>query len=98
MVLSKKGEPMNPRLFEYAKGLHDFIKEKYKATVVWVLRDSGLVIIFMSKERKEHCITITGGFMVKAVHPLLGIAIFVYSGGGFNPPTLASGLLILYRL
>ena len=98
MVLSKKGEPMNPRLFEYAKGLHDFIKEKYKATVVWVLQDSGLVIIFMSKERKEHCITITGGFMVKAVHPLLGIAIFVYSCGGFNTPTLASGLLILYRL
>ena len=78
MVLSKKDEPMNPRLFEYAKGLHDFIKEKYKATIVWVLQDSGLVIIFMSKERKEHCITITGGFMVKAVHPLLGIAIFVY--------------------
>ncbi|AGT43424.1 C-GCAxxG-C-C family protein [Treponema pedis] len=55
-----KGEPMNPKMFEYAKGLHDFIKEKYKATCCRVITRQWAGDNFMSKERKEHCIRITG--------------------------------------
>ena len=53
-----KGQPMNPKMFEYAKGLHDFIKEKYKATCCRVITRQWASD--MSPERKEHCITITG--------------------------------------
>ena len=55
-----KGEPMNPKMFEYAKGLHDFIKEKYKATCCRVITRQWAGDNFMSAGRKEHCITITG--------------------------------------
>ncbi|MGP1437962.1 MAG: C-GCAxxG-C-C family protein [Treponema sp.] len=55
-----KGEAMNPKMFEYAKGLHDFIKQKYKATCCRVITRQWAGDNFMSKERKEHCITITG--------------------------------------
>ncbi len=55
-----KGQPMNPKMFEYAKGLHDFIKEKYKATCCRVITRQWAGDNFMSPERKEHCITITG--------------------------------------
>ena len=55
-----KGKPMNPKVFEYAKGLHDFIKEKYHATCCRVITKKWAGDNFASPERKAHCISITG--------------------------------------
>lgn len=55
-----QGEPMNPKMFEYAKALHDFTVQKYKATCCRVMTRKWAGDNFMSKERKEHCIAITG--------------------------------------
>lgn len=55
-----KGQPMNPKMFEFAKGLHDFIKAKYKAVCCHSITRKWAGDNFMSPERKAHCITITG--------------------------------------
>lgn len=55
-----RGEPMNPKMFEYAKGLHDFIKAKYHATCCRVITKQWAGDNFASPERKAHCIRITG--------------------------------------
>lgn len=55
-----KGEPMNPKMFQHAKALHDFIREKYKATCCRVITKQWAGDNFMSPERKAHCIAITG--------------------------------------
>ena len=51
-----KGEPMNPKMFEFAKALHDFVKE----TCCRVMTRQWAGDNFMSPERKAHCIEITG--------------------------------------
>lgn len=55
-----KGEPMKDKMFEKSKGLHDYIKEEYKATCCRVITKEWAGDNFMSPERKNHCITITG--------------------------------------
>lgn len=55
-----KGEPMNPKMFEYAKGLHDFIKGEYKSACCRVITREWAGDNFMSEGRKAHCIHITG--------------------------------------
>lgn len=54
------GEAMNPKMFETAKGLHDFIKDEYKSTCCRVITKEWAGDNFMSPERKQHCIKITG--------------------------------------
>ncbi|HBG3552332.1 TPA: C_GCAxxG_C_C family protein [Clostridioides difficile] len=54
------GEAMNPKMFEHAKGLHDYIKKEYGATCCRVITKKWDCDNFMSPERKEHCIKITG--------------------------------------
>lgn len=51
---------MNPRMFECAKDLHDYIKNEYKATCCRVMTKQWEGDNFASPERKEHCIEITG--------------------------------------
>lgn len=55
-----KGEPMNPKMFEHAKALHDFIKTKYKSACCRVITKEWAGDNFMSEGRKKHCINITG--------------------------------------
>ena len=55
-----KGQPMDPKMFPMAKGLHDFIKEKYGATCCRVMTRQWAGDNFMSPERRAHCIEITG--------------------------------------
>lgn len=54
------GETMNPKMFEHAKGLHDYIKKEYGATCCRAITKKWDGDNFMSPERKEHCIKITG--------------------------------------
>lgn len=54
------GEAMNPKMFEKAKALHDFTIQEYKATCCRVLTSQWSGDQFKSKERKNHCIKITG--------------------------------------
>ncbi|MDF2675326.1 MAG: redox family protein [Clostridiales bacterium] len=55
-----EGEPMQDKMFEEAKGLHDYIKDEYKATCCRVITKEWAGDNFKSSERKNHCITITG--------------------------------------
>lgn len=55
-----EGQPMNEKMFEKAKALHDYIISEYKATCCRVITKQWAGDNFMSKERKSHCITITG--------------------------------------
>lgn len=55
-----KGEAMNPKMFEHAKGLHDWCKAEYKSTCCRVITRQWNGDNFMSPERKQHCIKITG--------------------------------------
>lgn len=54
------GEPMNPKMFPAAAALHDTIKEEYKSTCCRIITRQWAGDNFMSPERKEHCIEITG--------------------------------------
>ena len=54
------GEAMNPKMFEKAKGLHDFVKDEYKSLCCRVITREWNGDNFASPERKEHCIKITG--------------------------------------
>lgn len=55
-----KGEAMNPKMFEHAKALHDWCKTEYKSTCCRVITRQWAGDNFMSPERKQHCIKITG--------------------------------------
>jgi C_GCAxxG_C_C family probable redox protein len=55
-----EGEPMQDRMFELSKGLHDYIKEEYSSTCCRVITKAWTGDNFKSPERKNHCITITG--------------------------------------
>lgn len=55
-----KGEAMNPKMFELAKGLHDYTIKEYGATCCRVITKQWAGDNFMSPERKQHCISITG--------------------------------------
>lgn len=55
-----KGEAMDPKMFEFAKGLHDYTIKEYGATCCRVITRQWAGDNFMSPERKAHCISITG--------------------------------------
>ena len=55
-----EGQPMHEKMFEASKGLHDFIKQEYKSTCCRVITRQWAGDNFMSPERKQHCIKITG--------------------------------------
>ncbi|MDB8789102.1 C-GCAxxG-C-C family protein [Romboutsia sp. 1001216sp1] len=58
MVYGRKhGEPMNEDMFKRSSGLHDHIKELYKSTCCRVMTRN---FEFVSEERRQHCIKITG--------------------------------------
>ncbi|MGX6980198.1 C-GCAxxG-C-C family protein [Vagococcus elongatus] len=56
----KKGEPMNPEMFEISKGLHDYIKREYRSCCCRIITKEWRGDDFKSDGRKEHCIKITG--------------------------------------
>ncbi|KPU45517.1 putative redox-active protein [Oxobacter pfennigii] len=55
-----EGEPMQDRMFEVSKGLHDYVKDEYKSTCCRVITKEWAGDNFKSPERKDHCIKITG--------------------------------------
>lgn len=55
-----EGEPMQDKMFEVAKGLHDYIQNEYKSNCCRVITRQWAGDNFKSPERKNHCITITG--------------------------------------
>lgn len=55
-----EGEPMQDKMFQLSKGLHDYIKEEYKSTCCRVITKEWAGDNFASPERKKHCIIITG--------------------------------------
>lgn len=55
-----EGEPMNDKMFEEAKKLHDYIKDEYKATCCRIITKKWQGDDFKSEGRKKHCIEITG--------------------------------------
>lgn len=55
-----QGEAMQDKMFDLAKGLHDYIREEYKSTCCRVITRQWTGDDFKSPGRKNHCITITG--------------------------------------
>jgi C_GCAxxG_C_C family probable redox protein len=55
-----EGEAMQEKMFETAKGLHDYIRSEYKSTCCRVITREWAGDDFKSIGRKNHCITITG--------------------------------------
>lgn len=55
-----EGEPMQDKMFDISKNLHDYIKDEYKSTCCRVITKDWQGDDFKSPERKNHCITITG--------------------------------------
>ncbi len=55
-----QGEPMNEKMFPIAKELHDYTVKEYGATCCRVITRQWAGDNFMSPERKQHCIHITG--------------------------------------
>lgn len=55
-----EGEPMQDKMFEVSKNLHDYIKDEYKSLCCRVITKEWQGDNFKSPERKNHCITITG--------------------------------------
>lgn len=55
-----EGEPMQDKMFEMSKKLHDYIKDEYKSLCCRVITKEWQGDDFKSPERKNHCITITG--------------------------------------
>lgn len=56
----KKGEPMDPKMFKIAKGLHDYVKQEYRSCCCRIITHKWRGDDFKSEERKQHCIKITG--------------------------------------
>ncbi len=55
-----EGEPMQDKMFDISKNLHDYIKDEYKSLCCRVITKEWQGDNFKSPERKNHCITITG--------------------------------------
>lgn len=55
-----EGEPMQDKMFDISKKLHDYVKEEYKSTCCRVITRQWAGDNFKSPERKNHCIAITG--------------------------------------
>ena len=55
-----EGEPMQDKMFDISKKLHDYIIDEYKSTCCRVITRKWQGDDFKSPERKEHCISITG--------------------------------------
>lgn len=55
-----EGEPMQDKMFDISKNLHDYIKDEYKSLCCRVITKEWQGDDFKSPERKNHCITITG--------------------------------------
>jgi C_GCAxxG_C_C family probable redox protein len=55
-----EGEPMQDKMFDVSKKLHDYIKDEYKSLCCRVITKEWQGDNFKSPERKNHCITITG--------------------------------------
>lgn len=55
-----EGEAMPEKMFEKAKGLHDYITSEYKSNCCRVITRQWAGDDFKSPGRKNHCITITG--------------------------------------
>jgi C_GCAxxG_C_C family probable redox protein len=55
-----EGEPMQDKMFEVSKELHDYVKDEYKSTCCRVITREWAGDNFKSPERKNHCIKITG--------------------------------------
>jgi C_GCAxxG_C_C family probable redox protein len=55
-----EGEPMQDKMFDISKELHDYVKEEYKSTCCRVITREWTGDNFKSPERKNHCIKITG--------------------------------------
>lgn len=55
-----QGEPMQDKMFEKAKALHDYIIDEYKSTCCRVITREWTGDAFKSEERKKHCFKITG--------------------------------------
>lgn len=55
-----EGEPMQDKMFEVSKELHDYIKDEYNSTCCRVITREWTGDNFKSPERKNHCIKITG--------------------------------------
>ncbi len=47
------GEAMNPKMFEHAKGLHDYIKKSMVQHVVELLQRNGMVITLCLPKEKS---------------------------------------------
>ncbi len=54
------GEAMDPKMFEKSKALHDYVQEEYKSLCCRVITRKWAGDNFMSPERKQHCVAITG--------------------------------------
>lgn len=54
------GEPMDPKMLERSKSLHDYIKEEYNSLCCRVITRQWKDDNFQSPERKQHCVAITG--------------------------------------
>jgi C_GCAxxG_C_C family probable redox protein len=55
-----EGEPMQDKMFDISKNLHDYVKEEYDSTCCRVITRQWQGDDFKSQGRKNHCITITG--------------------------------------
>jgi C_GCAxxG_C_C family probable redox protein len=55
-----EGQPMQDKMFEVSKELHDYVKDEYKSTCCRVITREWAGDNFKSPERKNHCIKITG--------------------------------------
>lgn len=55
-----EGEAMKEKMFEEAKGLHDYVISEYKSNCCRVITRQWAGDDFKSAGRKEHCIEITG--------------------------------------
>lgn len=67
----KRGEPMDPEMFEISKGLHDYIKEEYRSCCCRVITRKWQGDEFKSEGRRQHCIAITGNVAVWVVNELI---------------------------
>ena len=55
-----KGEPMNEKMFEKAKELHDYMNSQYRSNCCRIITKIWAGDDFQSPERKDLCIKITG--------------------------------------
>lgn len=76
------GEAMKPQMFPAAKDLHDYIREKYKATCCRIITKQWAGDNFASPERKAHCVHITGDVAEWVANRLIEDGVIECVGGG----------------